>query len=65
MKAFFVGLIFLMAVGLFTLLGFLLTPLLVLMAFSLRVMIYLFLVLFAIWLLGRLIIFAWEKIRMI
>jgi hypothetical protein len=63
MRAFFVGLIFLTAVAILTLMGFLLFPLLLAMAFLLRIVLGIILVLFAIWLLGEFIIFIWERIR--
>ena len=63
MKAFFIGLIFLIAVALFSGIGLLLYPLLLALAIMLRVAIAFLLVIFAIWLLGKFIIFVWEKLR--
>ena len=63
MKAFLVGFLFLILVAVFTGIGFLLFPLLIAMVLFLRVIFIAILVLLAIWLLGRLIIFAWEKIK--
>lgn len=61
MKAFFVGILFLIAVTLLAGIGFLLFPLLLVMAFFLRIVVIFLLVLLAIWLLGKFIIFLWEK----
>lgn len=63
MKAFLVGFIFLVVVAVFTGIGLLLFPLLVVTVLFLRVIFIAILVLLAIWLLGKLIIFTWEKIR--
>lgn len=61
MKAFFVGLLFIIAVTLLAGIGFLLFPLLLVMAFFLRIVVIFLLVLLAIWFLGKFIIFLWEK----
>lgn len=61
MKAFFIGLLFLIAVTLLAGVGFLLSPLLLVMAFFLRIVIIFLLIILAIWLLGKFIIFIWEK----
>ncbi len=63
MKAFLVGIIFLVMVAIFTGIGLLLFPLLIVMAWFLRVIFIAILVLLAIWLLGKLIVFVWEKIK--
>ena len=63
MKAFFVGLIFLIATALLVVTGVLLFPLLIVLAWFLRLIVACLLVIFAIWLLGKFIIFVWEKIR--
>ena len=63
MKAFFVGLIFLIAAGLLAGVGILLFPLLVVLAWFLRLIVISLLLIFAIWLLGRFIIFVWEMIK--
>lgn len=63
MKAFLVGLLFLIAVLILSTVGFLLYPLLFLTAILLRVIISLALLLFAIWLLGKFIIWVWESLR--
>ncbi|MDP3142595.1 MAG: hypothetical protein Q8N14_01425 [Candidatus Omnitrophota bacterium] len=63
MKAFLVGLLFLVAVLVLSSLGVLLYPLFLVMAVLLRIVIGLSLLLFAIWLLGRFIIWVWESLR--
>ena len=63
MKAFLVGLIFILAVAIFIGLGFLLYPLLMLMVCFLRIIVALVLFILAVWLLGKFIIFVWEAIR--
>ena len=62
MRAFFIGLLFLCATALLTLLGFLLLPLLFLLGIFLRIIFIILLCIFAIWLLGRFIIFVWEAL---
>ncbi len=63
MKAFIVGFIFLVAVTLLAAFGVVLFPLLVALSWLLRFALTLILFIFAIWLLGKLIILVWEKIR--
>lgn len=63
MKAFFIGLIFLISAVLLAGLGVLLFPLLLVLGIFLRIAVYFILVIFAVWLLGKLIIMAWEAIR--
>ncbi|MFA5356827.1 MAG: hypothetical protein WC301_05435 [Candidatus Omnitrophota bacterium] len=63
MKAFLVGLIFIMAAALLSGLGVLLFPLLIVLGFFLRVVVGLIFVVLAIWLLGKFIIFVWEKLK--
>lgn len=63
MKTFMVGLLFLFAALLLSGIGILLYPLLIVMAFFLRLIISLALVIFAIWLLGKFIIWVWESLR--
>jgi len=65
MKAFLVGLLFLMAVCLLSVTGFLLYPLLLLLAFSFRMIISIALLIFGIWLLGKFILYIWEKLNKI
>ncbi len=61
MKAFLVGLIFLIAVTLLAGVGLLLYPLLLVLAFLLRVLLGLIFAFFAVWVLGKFIIFVWDK----
>jgi hypothetical protein len=63
MKEFFVGLFFIIALVILAGIGVLLTPLLLLMTFALRILISAILVIFAIWLLGKCIIMVWEIIK--
>ena len=63
MKAFLAGLLFLVAVLVLTGVGLLLLPLLLVLTFFLRIFVGFFLVLFAIWLLGKFIIFVWESLN--
>lgn len=63
MKAFLLGLIFLIIVSILAGIGILLFPFLVLLAWFLRLIVVFLLVIFAIWLLGKFIIFIWEKIK--
>ena len=62
MKAFFVGLLFLVVVLIMTGVGVLLLPLLLLLTFFLRILLGFFLILFAIWLLGKFILFVWDAL---
>ncbi len=62
MKSFLVGLLFLCAVLVLTGVGFLLLPLLLVLTFFLRIAVGFALVLFAIWLLGKLILFLWKAL---
>lgn len=62
MKAFAIGLIFLIAAGILAGIGILFYPLIIVMGFFLRIVFALLFVIFCIWLLGKLIIFAWEKL---
>ena len=63
MKAFFVGLIFLILTTLLAGLGILLYPLLSILGFLLYFVLMFAFVIFAIWLLGKLIILVWESLR--
>ena len=62
MKAFFIGLFFLIAVVVLSGIGILFYPLIVVMALVFRILIPLFFIIFSIWLLGKCIIFIWEKL---
>ena len=61
MKEFFIGMIFLIFVGVIASLGFLLFPLLLLTAFILRLALSIAILVFFIWLLGKLILFLSKK----
>ena len=63
MKAFIVGLLFVIAVVILAGIGTLLFPLLIVLAVSLRVLLMIALFISAIWLLGKFIIYVWEKLR--
>ena len=63
MKAFLVGLLFLLAVAVLSAIGFFLYPILWALSIALRIILGIALVIFAIWLLGKFIIYVWEKIR--
>ena len=63
MKAFMVGLLALIAVVLLYGLGTLLLPFLLVLGLVLRVVLIGVLVILAIWLLGRVILYIWEKMR--
>jgi hypothetical protein len=67
MKAFLVGLLFLIALMLIAAIGALLSvllfPLLLMLGIVLRVLVSVLLVIFAIWLLGKLIILVWRSLR--
>ena len=63
MRAFLVGLAFLIAVVALVGIGILVFPLLIVLGFFLRSIFAFLFVIFAIWLLGRFIIFVWDKLR--
>lgn len=63
MKEFFIGLIFLVMVFILAGLAVLLFPLLLVFGIFLRVFIYVIFVIFAVWLLGKLIVLIWEAVR--
>jgi hypothetical protein len=62
MKAFAIGLIFLIAVTILSGIGILLYPLIIVFGFFFKIILSLLFVIFSIWLLGRFIIFVWESI---
>jgi len=62
MKAFAIGLIFLIAVSILGGIGVLLFPLIIVLDFFLKIILALIFVIFSIWLLGKFIIFVWESI---
>ena len=61
MKEFFIGIVFLIFVGVIVGLGFLFFPLLLLIAFILRLVLSVAIIVFFIWLLGKLILFLSKK----
>jgi hypothetical protein len=63
MRAFFIGLAFLIAVVTLTGIGILLFPLAILLGLFLRVIFSFLFVIFAIWLLGRFIVFIWSRLK--
>lgn len=63
MKAFVIGLLALAAFFVFAGIGVLLFPLFLIMFWLLRVLVGFALVIAAIWLLGKLVILGWEKIK--
>jgi hypothetical protein len=62
MKAFSIGLIFLIAVSILAGIGVLFFPLIIVLGFFLKIILALLFVIFSIWLLGKFIIFVWERI---
>ncbi|MBN2483184.1 MAG: hypothetical protein JXD21_03125 [Candidatus Omnitrophica bacterium] len=63
MKAFCIGLLTLLICAVFFWLGFLLFPFLIILTFLLRVIVSVVLVILAIWLLGKVVIFSWYKLN--
>lgn len=63
MKAFLVGFLFLFVVGVFIGIGFLLVPFLVVLSWLVRFILIVILICLAIWLLGKLILYLWEKMK--
>ena len=63
MKAFLVGLIFFISAALLAGVGILLYPLLSILGFLLYFVLMFVFAIFAIWLLGKLIILIWESLR--
>ena len=61
MRAFLIGLTFSIAVIMLSGIGILLFPLVIVLGFFLRIIFTLLFVIFAIWFLGKFIIFIWEK----
>jgi hypothetical protein len=62
MKAFAIGLLFLIAVGILAGIGLLLSPLVIVMGLFLQILLAVLFVIFSIWLLGKFIIFVWESL---
>lgn len=63
MKAFLVGLLFMFVVAVLSGIGFLLFPLLMVLSWLLRVILIGVLLILAIWLLGKFVLYAWGKMR--
>jgi hypothetical protein len=63
MKAFLVGLLSLLAIAFLGGVIFLLTPLFFVLAIIFRVILGIIFLLFAVWLLGKFILFIWEKLN--
>ncbi|WP_228767841.1 hypothetical protein [Candidatus Velamenicoccus archaeovorus] len=63
MKAFLIGLLFLFVLGFLLCAGIILFPFLMLLVLFLRILIVLALVIFSIWLLGKIIILFFEELR--
>ena len=63
MKEFLVGLLFLSVVFLFAGVAFLLYPFIIVMGFLLRFLIICAFFVFVIWLLGKMILLLWKKIK--
>lgn len=63
MKALLVGFIFLVLAAILLSIGFLLFPLLIFLILFLRIIFAAVFILFSIWLLGKVIIYVWEKIK--
>ena len=63
MKAFLVGLLFLIVILIMTGVAFLLLPLLLVMTFFLRALVIAALLVFAIWLLGKIVLYVWEALN--
>lgn len=62
MKAFLIGLLFLFSVVMLSAIGLLLFPLLIAMVWILRIFIMCAFIIFAIWLLGKFIMFVWDRL---
>lgn len=62
MKAFFIGLVTLIIVIIMGTIGTLLYPFFIVLGLLFRVILSFLLFIFAIWLLGKLILFIWEKL---
>ena len=63
MKAFLVGLLFLLVVAMLTGIGFLLFPFLLVLGYVLRVILIGVLLILAIWIVGKFILFLWKKMK--
>ena len=63
MKAFLVGLLFLFSLIAAVVLGLLMFPFLLIVAFFLQILLVIGGIVFVIWLLGKFIIFIWRSVR--
>ncbi len=63
MREFLVGLVFLIAAFALMGIGALLFPLVIVLGFFLRIIFAFLFIIFAVWLLGKFIIFIWGKLR--
>ena len=63
MKAFLVGFLAVLVVTVLTGLGFLLFPFLLVLGWVMRIVLMVVLVILAIWLLGRFILYIWGKLK--
>jgi hypothetical protein len=63
MRAFLAGLLFLLAAAILAGIGFLLFPFLLVLGWVLRVILIVILLILAIWLLGKFILFVWRRMR--
>ncbi len=63
MREFLVGLVFLIAAFALMGIGGLLFPLVIVLGFFLRIIFAFLFIIFAVWLLGKFIIFIWGKLR--
>lgn len=63
MKAFLIGVIFLIAVAIIAGLGYLFVPFILVLGFFLRFILLIVLGILVVWILGKFIIFVWEALR--
>lgn len=63
MKAFLIGVIFLIAVAIIAGLGYLFIPFILVLGFFLRFILLIVLGILVVWILGKFIIFVWEALR--
>ena len=63
MRAFLVGLLFLICIGVFSLAIIILTPLLAALNFVMYLFLFIAVLIFLVWLLGKFLLWAWKEIR--
>jgi hypothetical protein len=63
MKAFFIGVLFLISVGIILGIGVLFFPLFVVLGLFFQCVIIIGFCIFVIWLLGKIVIFVWERLK--